>query len=123
MVRRLIKLYNATGKFNILREEYEEQLAQKPKDTLQIYLVTLIRLSDGDIDGAERLVNQLIEDDSVTYLWWFEYLAELYRTAGDYEREARVLDRAIQKLRLHPSNLRSPHELSQAYEKLAGRLL
>ena len=41
MVRRLIKLYNATGKLNILREEYEEQLAQKPKDTLQIYLVTL----------------------------------------------------------------------------------
>lgn len=120
MVRRLIKLYNAMGKLNILREEYEEQLAQDPKDTLQIYLVTLIRLSDGDIEGAERLVNQLIEDVSVTDLWWFEYLAELYRTAGDHEREARVLDRAIRKLRLHLSNLRSPHDISQAYEKLAA---
>ncbi len=120
MVRRLIKFYNAMGTLDILRDEYEEQLAQKPKDTLQIYLVTLIRLSDDDIDGAERLVNQLIEDDSVTYFWWFEYIAELYRTAGDYEREVRVLDRAIQKLRLHPSNLRSPHEISQAYEKLAA---
>ncbi len=120
MVRRLIKLYNALGTLNILRDEYEEQLAQKPKDTLQIYLVTLIRLSDGDIEGAERLVNQLIEDVSVTDLWWFEYLAELYRTAGDHEREARVLDRAIQKLRLHPSTLRSTHYLSQAYEKLAA---
>ena len=120
MVRRLIKLYNALGTLNILRDEYEEQLAQKPKDTLQIYLVTLIRLSDGDIEGAERLVDQLIEDVSVTDLWWFEYLAELYRTAGDHEREARVLDRAIQKLRLHPSTLRSTHYLSQAYEKLAA---
>jgi tetratricopeptide (TPR) repeat protein len=56
----------------------------------------------------------------VTDLWWFEYLAELYRTAGDHEREARVLDRAIQKLRLHPSTLRSTHYLPQAYEKLAA---
>ena len=81
--------------------------------------MTLIRLSDDDIEGAEPLVNQLIEDVSAADFWWFEYLADLYRTAGDHEREAHVLDRAIQKLRLHPSNLRSPHELSQAYEKLA----
>ena len=119
MVRRLIKSYDALGKLNILREEYEKQLAQKPMDTLQIYLVTLIRLSDDDIEGAEPLVNQLIEDVSATDFWWFEYLADLYRTAGDHEREVYVLDRAIQKLRLHPSNLRSPHELLQAYEKLA----
>ena len=119
MVRRLIKSYDALGKLNILREEYEKQLAQNPKDTLQIYLVTLIRLSDDDIEGAEPLVNQLIEDVSATDFWWFEYLADLYRTAGDHEREAHVLDRAIQKLRLHPSNLRSPHQLLQAYEKLA----
>ena len=87
-------------------------------DTLQIYLVTLIRLSDDDIEGAEPLVNQLIEDVSATDFWWFEYLADLYRTAGDHEREVYVLDRAIQKLRLHPSNLQSPHQLLQAYEKL-----
>ena len=61
-------------------------------DTLQIYLVTLIRLSDDDIEGAEPLVNQLIEDVSATDFWWFEYLADLYRTAGDHEREAHVLD-------------------------------
>ena len=119
MVRRLIKFHKALGRLNILREEYEKQLAQNPEDTLQTYLVTLIRLSDGDIEGAELLVNQLIEDVSATYLWWFENLASIYRAAGDHEREAHVLDRAIQKLRLHPSNLRSPHELSQAYEKLA----
>ena len=120
MVRRLIKFHKALGRLNILREEYEKQLAQDPKDTLQIYLVTLIRLSDGDIEGAELLVNQLIEDVSATNFWWYEYLAEQYRNAGDHEREARVLDRAVQKLRLHPSNLRSPHYLLNAYEKLAA---
>ena len=81
--------------------------------------MTLIRLSDDGIEGAEPLVNQLIEDVSATDFWWFEYLADLYRTAGDHEREVYVLDRAIQKLRLHPSNLQSPHQLLQAYEKLA----
>ena len=55
MVRRLIKSLQCHGQSSIscAKREYEEQLAQKPKDTLQIYLVTLIRLSDGDIDGAE----------------------------------------------------------------------
>ena len=117
MTQKLIELYKVSGELDALREECEERLTENPDDISQTYLVALIRIEGGDIEGAEPLVNQLLEDMSVTNHEWFNKLAETYRAAGDREREVHLLDRAIQKL--------SPwdtYQKSQMYEKLGTTL-
>ena len=115
MSQKLIELYKASGELDTLREEYEKRLAGNPGDTSQIYLVALMRIENGDIKGAEPLVNQLLDDVSVTNREWFNTLARTYRLAGDIEREIRVLDRGIQKLRPQDT-----HRKSEMFEMLAA---
>ena len=117
VVQKLIELYKASGELDAIREEYEGRLAENPDDTSQTYLVALIRIEDGNIEDAEPLVNQLLEDVSVTNHEWFNKLAEAYRTAGEREREVRLLDRAIQKL-----SPRDTYRKSEMYEKLGAAL-
>lgn len=117
VAQKLIELYKASGELDALREEYEGRLAENPDDTSQTYLVALIRIEDGNIEGAEPLVNQLLDDVSITNHEWFNKLAETYRTVGEREREVHLLDRAIQKL--------SPwdtYRKSEMYEKLGAAL-
>ena len=113
MTQKLIELYKASGELDVLRGEYERRLTEKPDDTSQIYLVALMRIENGDIEGAEPLVNQLLDDMSVTNREWFNKLADTYRAVGDREREVRLLDRAIQKLSLWDT-----YGKSEMYEKL-----
>ncbi len=115
MGQKLIELCKASGEIDALREEYEKRLAENPGDTSQIYLVALMRIENGDIEGAEPLVDQLLDDVSVTNREWFNTLARTYRLAGDIEREIHVLDRAIQKL--SPQNM---YRKSEMYEMLAA---
>ena len=115
MGQKLIELCKASGEIDALREEYEKRLAENPGDTSQIYLVALMRIENGDIEGAEPLVDQLLVDVSVTNREWFNTLARTYRLAGDIEREIRVLDRGIQKLRPQDT-----HRKSEMYEMLAA---
>ena len=117
IAQKLIELYKASGELDAIREEYEGRLAENPDDTSQTYLVAFIRIEDGNIEGAEPLVNQLLDDVSVTNHEWFNKLAEAYRTAGDREREVRLLDRAIQKL-----SPRDTYRKSEMYEKLGAAL-
>ena len=98
IAQKLIELYKASGELGVLHEEYEAWLAENPGDTAHTYLVALMRIENGDIEGAEPLVNQLLNDVSVTNREWFNTLARTYRLAGDLGREIYVLDRAIQKL-------------------------
>ncbi len=117
VAQKLIELYKASGELDAIREEYEGRLAENPDDTSQTYLVALIRIEDGNIEGAEPLVNQLLNDVSITNHEWFNKLAETYRTAGEREREVHLLNRAIQKL--------SPwdtYRKSEMYEKLGAAL-
>ena len=115
IAQKLIELYKASGELDTLREEYEGRLAENPDDTSQTYLVALIRIEDGNIEGAAPLVNQLLDDVSVINRGWFDKLAEAYRIAGDREREVHLLDRAIQKL-----SPRDTYGKSQMYEKLGA---
>ena len=117
MTQKLIELYKVSGELDALREECEERLTENPDDISQTYLVALIRIEGGDIESAEPLVNQLLEDMSVTNHEWFNKLAETYRAAGDREREVHLLDRAIQKL-----SPRDTYQKSQMYEKLGKAL-
>ena len=117
IVQKLVELYKASGGLDALREEYEERLAENPEDSSQAYLVALMRMENGDIEGAEPLVDQLLDDVSVINQKWFNKLAETYRAAGDREREVRLLDRAVQKL--SPWNT---YGKSEMYEKLGAAL-
>ena len=115
MVQKLIELYKVSEELDTLREEYEERLAENPDDTLPVYLVALMRVESGDIEGAEPLVNQLLDDPSVINQEWYNKLAEAYRTAGDQGREVRLLERAVQKL--SPWNT---YQKSEMYGKLGA---
>ncbi len=115
MVQKLIELYKVSGELDALREEYEGRLAENPDDTLPVYLVALMRVESGAIEGAEPLVNQLLDDPSVINQEWYNKLAEAYRTAGDQEREVRLLERAVQKL--SPWNT---YQKSDMYGKLGA---
>ena len=115
MVQKLVELYKVSGELDTLREEYEERLAENPDDTLPAYLVALMRVESGNIEGAEPLVNQLLADPSVINQEWYNKLAEAYRTAGDQEREVRLLERAVQKL--SPWNT---YQKSEMYGKLGA---
>ncbi len=115
LVEKLIELYKVSGELDALREEYEGQLAENPDDTLSVYLVALMRVESGAIEGAEPLVNQLLDDPSIISQAWYSKLAEAYRTAGDQEREVRLLERAVQKL--SPWNT---YQKSEMYEKLGA---
>ena len=115
MVQKLVELYKVSGELDTLREEYEARLAENPDDTLPVYLVALMRVESGNIEGAEPLVNQLLADPSVINQEWYNKLAEAYRTAGDQEREVRLLERAVQKL--SPWNT---YQKSEMYGKLGA---
>ena len=118
MVQKLIELYKVSGELDTLREEYERRLAENPDDTLPVYLVALMWVESGDIEGAEPLVNQLLADPSVINQEWYNKLAEAYRSAGDQEREVRLLERAVQKL--SPWNT---YQKSDMYEQLGAAQL
>ena len=120
IVQRLIELQKKTGTLQALARNYENRLAQDPDDAEQLYLVALIRLSAGNSESAEPLVTQLLENVSATNLRWFLNLADVYRAAGKREKEAYLLERAIQKLSLHPFSLYPPPGLEFAYERLAS---
>ena len=117
VAQKLIELYKASGELDAMHAEYEGWLAENPDDTSQTYLVALIRIENGNIEEAELLVNQLLEDVSVTNHEWFNKLAEAYRTAGEREREVHLLDRAIQKL-----SPQDTYRKSEMYEKLGTAL-
>ena len=120
IVQRLIELQKKTGTLQALARNYENRLAQDPDDAEQLYLVALIRLSAGNSESAELLVTQLLENVSATNLRWFLNLADVYRAAGKREKEAYLLERAIQKLSLHPFSLYPPPGLEFAYERLVS---
>ena len=115
IIQKLIELYKMSGELDALREEYEGRLVENPDDTLPVYLVALMRVESGDIERAEPLVNQLLDDTSVINQEWYNKLAEAYRTAGDREREVRLLERAVQKL--SPWNT---YQKSEMYGKLGA---
>lgn len=115
MVEKLVELYKVSGELDTLREEYEGRLAENPDDTLPAYLVALMRVESGNIEGAEPLINQLLADPSAINQEWYNKLAEAYRTAGDQEREVRLLERAVQKL--SPWNT---YQKSEMYGKLGA---
>ncbi len=120
VVQQLIEIHNAAGTLRTLARRYENKLKQDPNDVELLYVVALIRLTDGDAEGAEPLITRLLEDGSATNLRWFLKLADVYRATGARKREVQLLEQSIQKFNPHPASLNPHHLVKSAYVRLAS---
>lgn len=99
IVSKLIELYKTSGNIGSLITEYEAKLAQKPEDSMWLYLVASLKIAANDFEGSDPLVLQLLEEPSAlmnTEL--LNPLADAYRNANDSDREIRLLESAAEKL-------------------------
>ena len=115
IVLKLAELYETSGKLEDLTAEYAAKLAEKPADTALVYLVASMKVAANDLEGAEPLVNQLLEFlPAARRLLWMNSLADAYREAGDRDWELRLLESAIEGA--DPQN---SSRLPNTYRKLA----
>ena len=113
-VLKLAELYKASGTLEALITEYEAKLAEKPEDAALLYLIADMKLETDDIEGANRYVNQLLDNAlSSTRVQWLYSLAEAYKAAGDQDFQIHLLASAVEKLKTENS-----WNLSEGYEKL-----
>lgn len=114
VVPKLIELYTGLDRIDELAAEYEAKLAEKPEDPALTYLVASMKIAANDLEGAERLVNQLFNDNTAPMnTQWLIDLADAYRRANDRERELRLLESAVTKI--NPQNIWG---LAEVYQKL-----
>ena len=79
-----------------------------------LYLVAVTKIVTADIEGADPIVNKLIEHiPSQSRLQWLNTLADTYKEKADTDREIRMLEAAIEKF-----DMRYSYQLSGAYQKL-----
>ncbi len=110
----LIELYKKLGKLKELATEYEEKLAKKSNDPLLIFPIALIKIGLNDLEGSDPLVEQLFKNTLlIVNLEWANLLADAYKSAGDRDREIRVLEIATKKV-----NPQNSWGLPESYRKL-----
>ena len=96
--------------------EYEDKLAEEPGAPSLLYLVASMKIAANDLDGSDPLVNLLLDDKIVSMnAQRLNSLADAYRSAGDRNRELRLLEAATEKL--DPQN---SWQLSEIYRKLGA---
>ena len=117
IVSKLAELYKVSGNIESLLTEYEDKLAEEPSDPLLLYLVASMKIAANDLDyGSDSLVAQLLDDEVVSVnAQRLGSLADAYRSAGDRDRELRLLESATEKL--DPQNW---WEVSEIYQKLGA---
>ncbi|HID55353.1 TPA: tetratricopeptide repeat protein, partial [Candidatus Poribacteria bacterium] len=112
LVTKLMELYEGSGDLTALAEEYEVKLASKPDDRFLNYLVALLRIKRGEIEGADPLIERLMGKAETIDTSWLFSLANAYRKVGDKDREIRLLERAMEE------GFYRSYKLSQIYERL-----
>lgn len=110
----LMELYRTSGDIATLAEEYEGKLASNPDDEFLNYLVAMMRIDVGDLEGADALVEKLMSGTVLVNTNWLLSLADAYRKAGDRKREIKLLERAA------GNGFYGPYEITQIYEKLGA---
>jgi tetratricopeptide (TPR) repeat protein len=114
IVSKLTELCKATSQIGGLVMEYEAKLVEKPEDPSLLYLVASMKIAANDIEGADTLVDQLLDLVSMN-VKWLNNLATAYRDAGDRDRELRLLEATIEKH--DPQDL---WQLSESYQRLGA---
>ena len=116
IVLQLIELHKASGKLKDLLTEYEQKLEKKPSDRFLIFPVALMKIGFKDLEGSDVFIDKLFSNSSMRGNFeWANRLADAYRTAGDRDREIRVLEIATQKV-----NPQHSWGISEVYQKLGA---
>ena len=116
IILQLSQLYKTWGKLREFTAEYEEKLSQRPTDPSLIFPVALMKIGFYDFEGSDTLVDQLFANSSMAVVFdWVNRVADAYRTAGDRDREIRVLEIAIQKV-----NAPNSWRVAEIYQKLGA---
>ncbi|MYB64305.1 tetratricopeptide repeat protein [Candidatus Poribacteria bacterium] len=90
----LTRYYRFSGGLEEFITEYEAKLAEKPADNNLRYLVATMKFEANDLDGADELTLQLLDEDTFNTLNRGDLtsLADAYRLAGLRERELQILE-------------------------------
>ena len=111
-VSKLTEIFKESDEINGLLTEYTEKLAENPEKPVLLYLLAAMKIVAKDLEGADPLVNQLLDMSSVN-AQWLSSLAEVYRGANDRKREINLLEAAIKK-----SDTQSSWQNADVYQKL-----
>ncbi|MYB01065.1 tetratricopeptide repeat protein [Candidatus Poribacteria bacterium] len=113
IVSKLTEFYKASEQIAELLTEYEAKLDEKPDDALLTYLVASMKITADDLEGADTLVDKLLDDSTPVDTHWLNNLADAYRGANDRDRELRLLEATIAKI-----NHQDTRHLTETYQKL-----
>ena len=122
MILQLAEFYKTSGALEDFIKEYETKLAEKPDDSVLLYLTASMRIMANDLEAAEPLVSELFDDTDSINIEYLNSLADAYRRAGDSERELRLLASTVEKL--DPDSWRFPdtcQKLGVAYSQIGEK--
>ena len=95
----LTRFYKLYGGLDAFIKESEAKLAEKPTDNHLRYLLAAMKIAANDLEGADRLAFQLLNEDAFNTRHntrQLRNLADAYRLAGVREREFQILERIVQ---------------------------
>ena len=98
-IEMLTRFYKLHGGLDAFIKESEAKLAEKPKNNHLRYLLAGMKIAANDLEGADRLTFQLLDDNSFNTKHntrQLRNLADAYRLAGVREREFQILQRIVQ---------------------------
>ena len=116
VVLKMAEFEETLDEIKTLLTEYEARLPAAKINPPLLYLIATLKIVTDDIEGADPLVNRLLENaPPAMKLRWLNTLADTYRRKSDNAREIRMLEAATQNV--------DPQEASQlpgTYEKLGS---
>ena len=114
IILKLSKYNEALDDIKAFSAEYKEKTNDETTNPSMLYLVAVTKIVTADIEGADPIVNKLIEHiPSQSRLQWLNTLADTYKEKADTDREIRMLEAAIEKF-----DMRNSYQLSGTYQKL-----
>ncbi len=114
IILKLSKYNEALDNIKAFLAKYEEKINDETTNPSTLYLVAVTKIVTADIEGADPIVNRLIEHIPLqSRLQWLNTLADIYKEKADTDREIRMLEAAIEKF-----DARNSYQLSGTYQKL-----
>ena len=114
IILKLSKYNEALDDIKAFSAAYKEKINDETTNPSTLYLVAVTKIVTADIEGADPIVNRLIEHIPLqSRLQWLNTLANTYKEKADTDREIRMLEAAIEKFDMQYS-----YQLSGTYQQL-----
>ncbi len=91
----LVRYYKSLGKLNELIKEYEVKLAEKPNDNNLRFFLTIMKIAENDLKGADELTTHMLNAEHINSNY-LNRIAEANRLTDAREREQEILEKIIQ---------------------------